>query len=486
MLVQKSGTKAEQKDLKLLRSSCTLTEILEAMRNPNTGLCYLTQPNKGGGCGVLPPTSFVSGEAVLWLMEHVEGVWGEREAVSVGQRMLDKNMIRHASGDPRHEFIYGFYLYYLVPADLKDPNMNQYHGSVEAFQHDWIEVGLEYFRSGQESPQESPQPYENNSGFGLDFLQQNIRRCSGSAKDLKKSGRVGEGEFSFKSFTLDPDIGGKSDRSEWGEGKYQATYRPDRAFELRVNWSVGTGALVAELVSNWARKAQSNGLSIIPIPGDPFALPSQNSDPIRGPIFIKLDTDSLKEGGNSHLFEQFSEDSWEQRLFPFRESIVKRFGFIACTTEPTQQKSSATFSTHHQYIHCTGNCFVLIPTQLHLLPGVLGMRQAKRSVTNILDKVATKESLGQGKDKISRHPPGLGVQVSYSHDETGFLWSWNFMVSKRWKNMASTGATGDISFMDKLLADFRRFCNNEDNRLVTYWEECLLSMEQEQAGDSGG
>ena len=30
-------------------------------------------------------------------------------------------------------------------------------------------------------------------------------------------------------------------------------YRPDKAFEFRVKWSVATGALIADLVSNWAR-----------------------------------------------------------------------------------------------------------------------------------------------------------------------------------------------------------------------------------------
>merc|ERR1712198_563967 len=82
-------------------------------------------------------------------------------------------------------------------------------------------------------------------------------------------------------------------------------YRPDKAFEVRVKWSVATGALIAELVSNWARKAQSNGLSIIPIPGDPFALPSQNSDPIRGPIYVELDTVCIRKEGNN-LFQDFA------------------------------------------------------------------------------------------------------------------------------------------------------------------------------------
>ena len=237
-------------------------------------------------------------------------------------------------------------------------------------------------------------------------------------------------------------------------------YRPDKAFELRVKWSVATGALITDLVSNWARKAQMNGLSIIPIPGDPFALPSQNSDPIRGPIYIELDTECIKYQRES-LFQDFAKQSWDQRLFLFRESIVKRFGFIACTTDPHIQMSSATFSTHHQYIHCTGNCFILIPTrldqdQVYGIQGIKGMVKKKSGavpprhpVNSQSDK--TDESTSSA---ISRHPEGK-TSVMYEHDESGFLWSWNFMISKRWKNISNTGATGDIAFMDKLLADFR-------------------------------
>jgi hypothetical protein len=42
---------------------------------------------------------------------------------------------------------------------------------------------------------------------------------------------------------------------------------------------------------------------MIPIPGDPFALPSQNSDPIRGPIFIHLNMECLRSASSgSHVF----------------------------------------------------------------------------------------------------------------------------------------------------------------------------------------
>ena len=37
-------------------------------------------------------------------------------------------------------------------------------------------------------------------------------------------------DYAFKSFTVDIDGVGKSERPEWGEGKYQGKYRPDKAF----------------------------------------------------------------------------------------------------------------------------------------------------------------------------------------------------------------------------------------------------------------
>jgi len=463
----------EQKDFKLLRSSCTIPEILEAMRNPNTGLSFVSKNTP------LPQSTFVSAEAVMWLMEHVEGVTSEKRAIGMMETILDQGSIRHASGDNRIRFVYGFHLYFLVD---KDQGPTAYQGDRMAFSNDWIEVALEFFRPDREEVDLNC--CSDEAGFGVDFLQQSIRRFSGNKGDFNKPTNTFK-EYAFKSFTVDIDSVGKSERPEWGEGKYQGKYRPDKAFELRVNWSVATGAVITELVSNWARKAQSNGLSIIPIPGDPFALPSQNSDPIRGPIYIEIDTECLKKD-NTNLFQEFTEDSWEQRLFLFRESIVKRFGFIACTTDPNQQQSSATFSTHHQYIHCTGNCFILIPTQLELVSGIQGikvMSSKKKSTAHKTPAVSPQLSLVTtgarqrhespgtlNTSVISRHPAGK-TQVKYEHDETGFLWSWNFMISKRWKNISNTGATGDIAFMDRLLADFRKFCDNEDNRLVNYWEE---------------
>ena len=64
------------------------------------------------------------------------------------------------------------------------------------------------------------------------------------------------------------------------------------------------------------------------------------------------------------------------------------------------------------------------------------------------------------------------TKPSYDHSQTGFLWSWNFMISRKWKVTSNTGATGDIPFMDKMLADFRAFCRNDENRLKEFWKQC--------------
>ena len=49
-------------------------------------------------------------------------------------------------------------------------------------------------------------------------------------------------------------------------------------------------------MQSWARRAKSNNFCAIPAPFDPFALPvARNSDPIRGPIFVELNTEPRKD-----------------------------------------------------------------------------------------------------------------------------------------------------------------------------------------------
>lgn len=60
-----------------LKSSSTHLEILEAMRNPITGVGFLTQHQS------LPSHTFVSADAVTWLMNHLEDINDLEQAMQV-------------------------------------------------------------------------------------------------------------------------------------------------------------------------------------------------------------------------------------------------------------------------------------------------------------------------------------------------------------------------------------------------------------------
>ena len=64
-------------DIHQLKSTATLLEILEAMRNTVSGVGFLTHHPS------LPSYTFVSADAVLWLIRHMEGLPREEKAVDI-------------------------------------------------------------------------------------------------------------------------------------------------------------------------------------------------------------------------------------------------------------------------------------------------------------------------------------------------------------------------------------------------------------------
>lgn len=66
------------------------------------------------------------------------------------------------------------------------------------------------------------------------------------------------------------------------------------------------------------------------------------------------------------------------RMFLFQEAIISRFGFIPCLVEPLH----GALSQEHQYIHCTGTVFILVPSPVqrfrHRLPSVSQRRTGSR------------------------------------------------------------------------------------------------------------
>ena len=64
------------------------------------------------------------------------------------------------------------------------------------------------------------------------------------------------------------------------------------------------------------------------------------------------------------------------------------------------------------------------------------------------------------------HKLYIARQAERPEKQVGFLWTWNYMSSRRWRS----SNTGDEIFQDTMLADFRRFCSNDEGRLTEFWE----------------
>ncbi|XP_076106602.1 GATOR complex protein Iml1-like isoform X2 [Mytilus galloprovincialis] len=473
------GETTKQSDAQQTRQKETISgstpsiKIAEIMVDNQFGLPLLSkQPG-------LPHNCFIAEEAVNWCVQEVEGIKTITAAIVLMQRLIDDQVIVHASGNPKHKFIYGFYLYCVIPNKEKAPEFMVYNST---FENEWCEVVVA--TSNRNQPKDkfhlgddgSSRPYDNiidaenddwRTQTGLSFRSQGWGQQSDSILNIKHHATL-----THKYVSVDVDFNGRSDRPEWATARYHAYYSPQCAWELELQWVVATGSILAELVSTWYRKARPCGFQFLPVPVDPFALPTApDSDPLRGPIFLPLNIACMSNGGKG-IFHGYDQDIKAQKLKHFQQSIIKRYGFMPFSVmakpsgyPPSPNPSSSGSSpsqNEEQYVHCSGGMFVLIedsqttsPTMKEA-PFVYGHK--KKSASQLR------------KDYIARQTSRTNQHDDQHWNKIGFLWSWNYMLSKKWR----TSHTGDEHFQDKMLADFREFCSNKDDRLKEYWHDYKL------------
>ncbi|XP_050506541.1 GATOR complex protein Iml1 isoform X1 [Diabrotica virgifera virgifera] len=437
----------------MLKSNATSAEIIESMKNPANGLLFINMQQN------LPNFTFVSAEAVSWLMTHMEEVNNVEKGVQIMEMLYKDQFIRHASGDTSRTFVYGFYLFYIISND-KDETF-QLCGDIEIFENEWMEVkvkpALNWGLAAPSSTLHVPNSFSDREHGVPHFLCDDI--------DAEYAERDLDGPL-YKRMRLETDVAGKSDRVEWGHARYQTVFKPDQAYELVVEWLTSSGSIIFELLSGCQRKAQSCGFQLIPIPHDPLALPYSNkSDPLRGPIFIPLDIRCLEERSYP-LFKEFREDTYADRMFLFQEAIVQRFGFIHCQVEHSDKASS---SREHQYVHATGTIFVLISRPVSKVRSRINSSAGHTGKYSVHADVVPSPHEAY----ITRHVSGKNKDDYDNTTKMGFLWSWNHMVSKRWRPNQGV----DTNCQLKLLKDFREFCSNSKNRLRNFWYECWESKE---------
>ncbi|XP_065746617.1 GATOR1 complex protein DEPDC5 isoform X8 [Phocoena phocoena] len=439
-----SDSSSQQLAASSLTSSSTLVEILEAMKHPSTGVQLL--PEQKG----LSPCCFISAEVVHWLVSNVDGVQTQAMAIDIMQKMLEEQLITHASGEVWRTFIYGFYFYKIVmdrePERVAVQQPTAWHTTAvddfASFQRKWFEVA---FVAEELLHSEIP-------AFLLPWLPSRPASYASRHSSFSRSfgGRSQAAALlaatvpEQRTVTLDVDVNNRTDRLEWCSCYYHGNFSLNAAFEIKLHWMAVTAAVLFEMVQGWHRKATSCGFLLVPVLEGPFALPSYlYGDPLRAQLFIPLNISCLLKEGSEHLFDSFEPETYWDRMHLFQEAIAHRFGFV-------QDKYSASAfnfpaETKPQYIHVTGTVFLQLP-------------YSKRKFS--------------GQPRRRRNSTSSASQSLFCEERVGYSWAYNTMLTKTWRS----SATGDERFADRLLKDFTDFCVNRDNRLVTFWTSCLEKM----------
>ncbi|ERE87878.1 DEP domain-containing protein 5-like isoform 2 [Cricetulus griseus] len=440
-----SDCSSQQHVASSLTSSSTLVEILEAMKHPSTGVQLLSE-QKG-----LSPCCFISAEVVHWLMNNVEGVQTQAMAIDIMQKMLEEQLITHASGEAWRTFIYGFYFYKIVMdkepdrVAMQQPTAPWHTAGVDdfaSFQRKWFEVA---FVAEELVHSEIP-------AFLLPWLPSRPASYASRHSSFSRSfgGRSQAAALlaatvpEQRTVTLDVDVNNRTDRLEWCSCYYHGNFSLNAAFEIKLHWMAVTATVLFEMVQGWHRKATSCGFLLVPVLEGPFALPSYlYGDPLRAQLFIPLNLSCLLKDGSEHLFDSFEPETYWDRMHLFQEAIAHRFGFV----QDKYSASAFNFPAENkpQYIHVTGTVFLQLPYSKRKFSGQQRRRRNSTSSTN---------------------------QNMFCEERVGYNWAYNTMLTKTWRS----SATGDEKFADRLLKDFTDFCVNRDNRLVMFWTNCLEKM----------
>ncbi|XP_013838548.1 DEP domain-containing protein 5 isoform X10 [Sus scrofa] len=439
-----SDSSSQQLVASSLTSSSTLVEILEAMKHPTTGVQLL--PEQKG----LSPCCFISAEVVHWLVNNVEGVQTQAMAVDIMQKMLEEQLITHASGEVWRTFIYGFYFYKIVmdrePERVAMQQPTTWHTTAmddfASFQRKWFEVA---FVAEELLHSEIP-------AFLLPWLPSRPASYASRHSSFSRSfgGRSQAAALlaatvpEQRTVTLDVDVNNRTDRLEWCSCYYHGNFSLNAAFEIKLHWMAVTAAVLFEMVQGWHRKATSCGFLLVPVLEGPFALPSYlYGDPLRAQLFIPLNISCLLKEGSEHLFDNFEPETYWDRMHLFQEAIAHRFGFV----QDKYSASAFNFPAENkpQYIHVTGTVFLQLP-------------YSKRKFS--------------GQPRRRRNSTSSTSQSLFCEERVGYNWAYNTMLTKTWRS----SATGDDRFADRLLKDFTDFCINRDNRLVAFWTSCLEKM----------
>ncbi|CAF3237234.1 unnamed protein product [Rotaria sp. Silwood2] len=412
--------------------SNAINNLLTLCRDEQQGLSFIKD-------AVLPENSFIAVEAVWWSIEHCDDIQNEQTGLSLFQTLFERGYIRHCTHS-ENLFRFGFFIYYIVTDKTQNFHLDSNdYAEVEFHQTQHFIPSMDYLGFGERKPmrllpklivnqQSIPRPIR--LATSLAAANTNSTSVNNTAEDPTLTNQEITSTILKRTCHVDADQKHISDRREWATAQHHAYYNPHCLFEIEIRWLVVTSCILGDLITNWSQRTGtilgSNQVAfhLIPIPCDPFA----EFDPLRGPIYIKMDSSCLRD-----KIVDLSEKDQNLRLNIFQELILKRYGFIlnACVS----YKDENIF-----YVHLSGGMLV------YIISDVYNVHRNRQSI-----HVASKED----------------TDSQLSQLDCGFYWCWNFCLGKKWRS----SQTGEEKYQDIMLADFRAFCANDKNRLINYWNE---------------
>lgn len=332
----------------------------------------------------------------------------------------------------------------------------------------------------------------------------------------------------FVSINMDIDSALRdASRAEWVHVQYHNYYDINQAFELVIKWMVASGAGIAEMVQGWSRKAggSNSSVHVVPIPWEPFAMPhSGKADPLRCPIGIELRFECLPDHNLLSENQVIALQAKILRRFGFitfhdlisTENIERQyvhisgFAFVALpdVINPNDDLDSRYIERSNDIDVSNASNESGKPQQQHQQPILVSrdainkQPQPNTSTQSALAKSSSCSSTSSAsgaapvfkmldnnhkksarrlehqdtissphEEYITRHIGGARetkanrLRGDKKHIE--FIWSWNYMLTKRWRS----ASTQHESYAVSLMQDFRRFCYNDGNRLVDFYAE---------------
>lgn len=175
-----------------------------------------------------------------------------------------------------------------------------------------------------------------------------------------------------------------------------------------------------------------------------------------------------------------------------QESIARLFGFFPCSPDPASPSVSNPVSRKQlpppQFIHHTGSVFLMILSSNANQKDIIVQPSPQRLIKSNSAWFSNSNLVPQCElgltSYITRHVIERQKWQQNQEVRVGFLWAWNSMQSKRWRN--PSGPVTDETTTLRLLNDLRKFCANDGDRLKKFWRDCVQSFERSINAEGNG